>query len=225
MNERGYCVYRHTSPVGKVYIGITRQNPKKRWQNGRGYLDSHNKHFYNAILRYGWENFLHEILFDDLTKAEAEALEISLIAEHCATNPAFGYNQENGGSHHGKDNEVTRQRKAEAKRGEKNPMWGKHICHHPPPKLSGINHPMYGRRGADNPRHGMVHSAEAIEKMRAHGAMNKPVLCVETGVTYPSAQAASRAVGVTGGGIAGCCNNKPHHNTAGGYHWRWADVG
>ena len=29
-----YCVYKHTSPSGKVYIGITRNDPIKRWQNG-----------------------------------------------------------------------------------------------------------------------------------------------------------------------------------------------
>ena len=47
-----YCVYKHTSPNGMVYIGITRQNPIKRWMNGKGY--SYNTYFYNAILKYGW---------------------------------------------------------------------------------------------------------------------------------------------------------------------------
>ena len=32
-----YCVYMHTCPKGRVYIGITRNNPLKRWQNGTGY--------------------------------------------------------------------------------------------------------------------------------------------------------------------------------------------
>lgn len=46
-----YCVYLHTSPTNKYYVGITKQNPLKRWANGRGYCK--NKHFYNAILKYG----------------------------------------------------------------------------------------------------------------------------------------------------------------------------
>lgn len=34
-----YCVYKHTSPSGKCYIGITRQNPIKRWgQDGCNYV-------------------------------------------------------------------------------------------------------------------------------------------------------------------------------------------
>lgn len=31
-----YCVYKHTSPSGKVYIGITVQNPLYRWNKGNG---------------------------------------------------------------------------------------------------------------------------------------------------------------------------------------------
>lgn len=26
-----YCVYLHTSPTNKYYVGITKQNPLKRW--------------------------------------------------------------------------------------------------------------------------------------------------------------------------------------------------
>lgn len=30
----GYSVYKHTFPNGKVYIGMTGQEPEKRWANG-----------------------------------------------------------------------------------------------------------------------------------------------------------------------------------------------
>ena len=42
-----YCVYMHTCPKGRVYIGITRNNPLKRWQNGTGYRT--NEYFTRAI--------------------------------------------------------------------------------------------------------------------------------------------------------------------------------
>lgn len=29
-----WTVYRHTSPSGKVYIGITSQNVERRWNSG-----------------------------------------------------------------------------------------------------------------------------------------------------------------------------------------------
>lgn len=72
-----YTVYIHTSPIGKVYIGITKMNPIRRWANGLGYKNC--SHFFNAILKYGWDNIRHEILFTGLSKEEAEQKEIEFI--------------------------------------------------------------------------------------------------------------------------------------------------
>lgn len=97
MNEekRNYCVYKHTSPSNKVYIGIT-INPKQRWSaNGKQYIS--NQHFTRAINKYGWNNFKHEILFDNLTINEAKSKEIELIAYYDSTNPLKGYNISLGG--------------------------------------------------------------------------------------------------------------------------------
>lgn len=35
-----YTVYKHTSPSGKVYIGITKKKPEYRWNHGRGYKET-----------------------------------------------------------------------------------------------------------------------------------------------------------------------------------------
>ena len=72
-----YCVYKHTAPNGKVYIGITSQDVLARWNHGNGYKN--NKHFFSAIVKYGWDNIRHEILYDDLTKEDACKKEIGLI--------------------------------------------------------------------------------------------------------------------------------------------------
>lgn len=97
--DRRYVVYKHTSPNGKCYIGMTRQNPpEKRWgYNGNGYCD--NEHFSRAISKYSWENIRHEILFVNLTKEEAEQKEIELIAFYDSMNPEKGYNMTPGGSY------------------------------------------------------------------------------------------------------------------------------
>lgn len=95
MQEKNYCVYKHTSPSGKVYIGITCQEPKKRWKNGCAYKS--NQHFTNAIEKYGWGNFTHEILFTNLTKEEACQKEIELIAFYKSNQSEFGYNRSSGG--------------------------------------------------------------------------------------------------------------------------------
>lgn len=90
-----YTVYKHIAPNGKIYIGITKRNPLKRWQGGRGY--STNKHFSRAIKKYGWNNIIHEILFSGLSVNEAKAKEIELIAYYKSNNPKYGYNVTAGG--------------------------------------------------------------------------------------------------------------------------------
>ena len=99
MGNDCYTVYKHTTPNNKYYIGITRQNPLKRWQKGFGYKG---QVFYNAIQKYGWDNIQHEIIKDHLTEKEAQQLEIDLIKEYKSNHPEFGYNISSGGkgTHH-----------------------------------------------------------------------------------------------------------------------------
>lgn len=89
-----YQVYKHEAPNGKVYIGITK-DIKNRWSKGRGYRG--NRYFWRAIQKYGWDNFKHEILFENITQEEACEKEIELIAYYNSTNPEYGYNICNGG--------------------------------------------------------------------------------------------------------------------------------
>lgn len=93
-----YVVYMHVSPTMKRYIGITCQDPKKRWCNGKGYKN--NKHFFNAVQKYGWESFEHLILFEGLTKEEACEKEQELIKKYNSHNPHYGYNGTKGGEHY-----------------------------------------------------------------------------------------------------------------------------
>lgn len=119
-----YTVYKHTTPGGKVYIGITSKSPAKRWENGGGYR--YNKHFSSAIKLYGWENIKHEVIKDGLTRSEAAALEIELIALYDSTNPAKGYNKSTGGECSGlgvRQSEETRQRRRIMTAGENNPFY------------------------------------------------------------------------------------------------------
>lgn len=135
-----YCVYAHTNKInGKMYIGQTKQNPEKRWgTNGCGYLQKRKngeyKHpkFANAINKYTWDGFEHEIIASNLTLEEANHLEELLIKEFDTTNKEKGYNLQNGGKNHSvteesrkKMSEATKNRKKESYRrnvdGTKNP--------------------------------------------------------------------------------------------------------
>lgn len=106
MDNKKYCVYMHVNKInGKIYIGITRQTVEQRWKtNGKGYKK---QCFYKAIKKYGWNNFNHIILFDKLTKEEAESKEKELISYYKSNNSEFGYNIENGGLRGDKTSETT----------------------------------------------------------------------------------------------------------------------
>lgn len=89
-----YVVYCHTlKKDGRKYIGITGQAPKKRWKYGAGYTS----YFRNAIKKYGWNNFEHTILYENLTEQEAIDKEIELIKELDLTNRDKGFNICSGG--------------------------------------------------------------------------------------------------------------------------------
>ena len=79
-DDRLWSVYKHTSPSGKVYIGIAK-DVRHRWRNnGNGYRGS--TRIWYAIQKYGWDNFLHEIVAENLTRDEACEMEIALIKKH-----------------------------------------------------------------------------------------------------------------------------------------------
>ena len=86
-----YIVYKHTSPSSKVYIGITKFDPKYRWlNNGRGYKTQTT--FFNAIIKYGWINFKHEILYKNLSEEQALDKEEELIQQYKSYDRRYGYN-------------------------------------------------------------------------------------------------------------------------------------
>lgn len=114
-----YKVYKHTFPNSKVYIGITCQEPNDRWLNGKGYR--HNAYMVNAIQKYGWENIEHEILFDNLTKEQAEEKEIELIDFYNSNQRQFGYNIESGGHYAGVMADETKIKISKSLKGRKMP--------------------------------------------------------------------------------------------------------
>lgn len=114
-NQNNWCVYRHETPIGKNYFGITKQLPSTRWGgDGRGYKQNH---FYNAIRKYGWDNISHYTLcLDDesliwlpyeigtpkeitniFAEDDAKKLESLFISEYKTFLREFGYNRTFGG--------------------------------------------------------------------------------------------------------------------------------
>lgn len=93
---RRWTVYRHVSPSGKVYIGITSRSVKTRWRkDGSGYKSDSSITIWNAIKKYGWDNFKHEILFENINEISAKLIEIDLIYYY--KKQGISYNITDGG--------------------------------------------------------------------------------------------------------------------------------
>lgn len=93
-------IYKYTSPSGKSYIGQTVQSLSERaGHNGKNYLSC--KYFYSAIKKYGWENFIVEILGEfpqeQLNYQERRYIEIFNTLSPSGYNIQFGdFNYHNG---------------------------------------------------------------------------------------------------------------------------------
>jgi group I intron endonuclease len=229
MNER-YSVYMHVSPSHKIYIGITCQEDlNRRWQNGTGYRTQ--QKFYRAIKKYGWDNFKHVILAQGLTKEEAEQREIDLIKQFDSTNPQNGYNIENGGNVTGTHSEETKLKISMAQRGSKNHAYGK-----PSPtrgkkasqeaveknRLAHTGKTPWnkGKKLSEEQKKNMgryIRTKESLEKQTAN--LRRKVLCVETGVIYPSCQQAGLENGINRGSISKAALGIVQR--AGGLHWEY----
>lgn len=83
MEDKNYVLYEHVNKInGKKYIGIT-NSLDNRWRNdGIAYKPYNSKptKFWNAILKYGWDGFNHNVLKMDMTFKEACEKEVETIS-------------------------------------------------------------------------------------------------------------------------------------------------
>lgn len=226
-----YTVYKHISPSGKIYVGITKQLLNRRWQSGNGYKN--NEYFYKAILKYGWDNFKHEILFTGLTREQAEAKEIELIKLYNSTDSQYGYNLREGGSicsfseqsiekmrfshlgHKHTDEEKKKISKSLAGRKISSGMLGK-------------KHSEKTKRLMGEAHKGIVLTDEQKQKIsksrqgKCVGEKNhksKKVINLTTGEVFTTISDACNKYNLSHGNVISVCNG--NRKTCGGYKWAY----
>ena len=215
-----YTVYKHTTPSEKVYIGITSKSPEERWLNGRGYQN--NRHFTQAIQKYGWDNIQHEILATGLSKHQAENMEIELIARYDTTNPNKGYNNTHGGECIGKHTDVSKKlmsdiRKRQYRSGElTHPMKGKHFSEESKQKMRNA----HANKVLSEEHKRKISASAKGQRLGSDNHISRKVRCVETGETFDSITQASESIGVTRVAVSRCVRGQSH--TAGGFRWEYA---
>lgn len=103
-----YRVYVHVNKInGKIYIGQTCNSLYVRSGHGSGIGYKHCAHFYNAIKKYGWDNFEHIILVDNISLEMANIIEEELISKYNSMDRNIGYNMMSGGGNKVRRQEVT----------------------------------------------------------------------------------------------------------------------
>lgn len=220
-----FTVYVHTNKInGKKYVGITSKKPQKRWNNGKGY---ERQYFYNAIVKYGWENFEHEILKTGLTQEEADYWEKYYIQEFDSCLGHNGYNAAIGGFHVGM---TGLHHSEEAKKKMSAARFGKRLSEEHCKNLSkarkGKKFSDEHKRNLGNARRGKRHTEETKARIRSlmYGE-NSP--CSKEVFQYTKdgyfvarwgcISDASRNLKIDGSGIGKCCNGK--RKNAGGFLW------
>lgn len=248
MSEKKYLVYRHTAPNGKMYIGVTSLPTYKRWRYGYGYKN--NPYFFNAIQKYGWNNFKHEILLDNLTREEASLAEEIFITYWNLTQKDKGYNINNGGLSNYEISDETRRKMSEAHKGKRHSDSTKEKISKNHADVSGINHPLYGTHRSEETKrklskansginggfYGRHHTKESKQKMLKSPeeklnlqlkSKRKPVyqIDIKTGKVisqFNSIREASIKTQIARTGISYCCNGKC--KTYGGYIWKFHNI-
>ena len=245
--EDCYCVYCHTNKInGKKYIGKTK-DISCRWSgDGRGYLYSgltgKNTVFSQAIQKYGWDNFSHEILADGLNSDEASELERQLIAEY-RTNvrlygTQYGYNMTDGG-----DGAPGRFVSQESKKKMSESHLGLHQTEESKRKISNT---LKGRdtlspeiratlgKKISASLKGRKLSSDHIENIRAASKLRpisqkarensrlsciKKVRCIETGEVFDSMKDACDKYNINPPNLTSACTGR--RKTTAGLHWEY----
>ena len=93
-----YKIYVHINKInGKLYIGQTGRKRMKDRYGKDGYQYHQCTHFWRAIQKYGWDNFEHIVLIENISKEMANIIESELIKKYDTTNAKYGYNITLGG--------------------------------------------------------------------------------------------------------------------------------
>lgn len=214
-----FIVYEHVNKVNdKRYIGITSQTPSRRFRKGEGYR--YCTLFYRAIQKYGWNNFEHNIIFENLSEYEAKEKEKELIALYRSNIPEYGYNLLSGGQHYfhsSLSNEKNRQSHL-----------GKKIIYSKETKERVC---LERRQRWENKT--LEEKNEILRKMQEGRKKHPPVRnksittkirCVEKNIVFESIADAEEWLGHSRNcfAIGKVLNGK--RKTTGGYHWEYVDL-
>ena len=185
--DKKYKVYVHINKINnKMYVGVTCRTLNIR-SGTKGQFYNDNPKFYKEIQEFGWDNFEHMILRDNLTREEAADIEREYIKLFATQDPEFGYNTLAGGF---------------ALYGEENRRFGKHHTEKTKAMLRESSKRLW--------------TGESGEMMRSkllggNNSRARAVYCLSNDTMYPSIADASRALSVTCTRVKDVCKGIRNH--------------
>lgn len=226
-DEKQWCVYMHTNNVNrKKYIGITSQDPEDRWKNGKGYKSQ--TVFWNAIQKYGWNNFEHEIIFENLTIHKAKEKEVEFIALYKTNcnrynHPSYGYNMTDGGDNIYEITLETRKKMSEVAKARladpnNHPWTGRHHTEEAKEKSRKAH---LGKKASEETKRKQSEMRKGYQSARANA-----VYCIELDELFWGQQNAVEKYGFNRCCIGDCCRGKQksagkHPITDEPLHWKY----
>jgi group I intron endonuclease len=232
-NRKG-IIYAHINKInGKAYIGQTIQTLQKRWGKGSEYSTC--THFYNAIQKYGWDNFEHKILECGLNESDLNERERYWIQYYNSIEN--GYNLREGGNNH----HLTQSHKEKIQIANAKTQGHAVICLNTKKIYESINSAKRDTgaehiekcctgelqsAGKDSEGNALVwkylkdYTGEEEFLIKKQKRSKTKVLCIETNIIYDSAKEAERQTGISSTSIGRVCNGK--RKTAGNFTWKWA---
>jgi group I intron endonuclease len=202
-----YSIYKVTNKINnKVYIGFCCNFQKRIYRHKyNSTILKKNQHFYNAMRKYGFENFSFEEIYSSVEKKHClSVMEPYFIQEY--KSDVFGYNMTSGGEGCFSYKHTEETKKLLSIQNKKN-------------------------IGSKNGFYGKKHKKETIENNRLK---NISIQTEKTGkqiyqysldnqllTIYNSVRSAAKALNKSHPSIIMCCKGKLKH--AHGYIWRYAD--
>lgn len=211
-----WIIYKHTNKInGKSYIGQTLQDLEARWGNGKNYSRAFK--FGQAIEKYGWDNFSHEIIEDNILSQEdanqKECYYIDLFNTYVA-----GYNSTKGGANGEHLGEEVLQISTKGK------IIKKFSSHAEAERETGIlavniGACLLGQQITAGGYYWANGDTDIQTWTPPKNRKEKAVICIETQKVYDSISKASLETGINITTISSCVCRKSI--TAGGYHWSY----
>ena len=183
----------------REYIGQTAHEDFQIRLNGHisDVKNGRRRHLYNAIRKYGWDQFTIEILYnfprEGNWQERLDNLEIHEIAQRGTLSPC-GYNNETGGNKNKVLHEDTKELMSSVRSGERHPMFGKHHQDDAKELLKEANR-------------------KEVQQWSKDGT--------QLISTFESVDEAAKNTGAYTEHISKVCNGR--RKTAGGFHWKFVN--